>query len=935
MTIFAARLRSFFSEVKFANALQTYFRSGWAFLIPYLAAYLLYAWLGWPVNGQGAGSAEPGALASGLPLGATDAQSSALSAQLSSPPSLLHFYWFLHALHLVVGALALSAWFRERRKLSALTSHLSTLNPQPSTLNPQLSALTSQRSTLWPLLPWLLLAALFYLPGFYLEWPSDPWEHLRRINEWHAHDTVTAHTSWQKSSYFLPYSLTGFTSGHTQLSLLNLYYTAVCVLLSWQYYRLGRAVGLSQQAAFGFVLLTALFLGNNIFSFYRYYGLSSSILAQLGAVALTRIALEALRPQGRDRGTGEPCAPRAARGGRQRGDDNGEGSREQKADDGTTGRRSDQSVVRGPSSVGRSLLLRGPMVRGLLLLAPCALLLALTACNHPQGLGIAGLGLLAVMVWRLIEWKRAMIGWLALAALLASVAVVLWWPRHPAIDEIYRPQGWLTAWYGFNLFALESPTFARAYEILGAFGGLNLALGLWLVIRRNHLAGWLTLMPVLALTLPCFALPFAQVLAAKTHAANIITFHRFLFAVPMGLALVAWAQCAYARTTGLQAHGTARQTTCRLWGGIRYSVIHRLRSVVPVAGLAGAVLLSPGSSAYNRLWHSVQITPDDLALRSYTAAWTPANRTVATQENTLTITSPLGAKIQEIFAPNLDWRRRRQFNTPLAPAEIEPRRDWLSALTPTDWRLTDAGARQNWQRFVRHSAPAPTRLAMDFTADDTPWLRLGGRAAEATFRDGRLILSNPLGATSHVFNPELIPIEQTQRYRLTSTLRQTGDPAATNYLAVVWYDRAGHLLTSHVPAPGGAGTPIGWSNGTYSYYGLVNRPAPAEWTAYTVSFGLGEAAAIPAHAAFIRVGALLNHRATPDTVVELTGVRLQEIPPHDTLLLALPDPSHLTTPGSQAARLSGHWWSDKVPQDQAGSREILSAAPPLPPVKTD
>jgi|CXWL01.1.fsa_nt_gi hypothetical protein len=30
--------------------LQNYFRSGWAFLIPYLAAYLLYAWLRWPVN---------------------------------------------------------------------------------------------------------------------------------------------------------------------------------------------------------------------------------------------------------------------------------------------------------------------------------------------------------------------------------------------------------------------------------------------------------------------------------------------------------------------------------------------------------------------------------------------------------------------------------------------------------------------------------------------------------------------------------------------------------------------------------------------------------------------------------------------------------------------------------------------------------------------
>ena len=30
--------------------LITYFRSGWAFFIPYLFFYLLYAWLKWPVN---------------------------------------------------------------------------------------------------------------------------------------------------------------------------------------------------------------------------------------------------------------------------------------------------------------------------------------------------------------------------------------------------------------------------------------------------------------------------------------------------------------------------------------------------------------------------------------------------------------------------------------------------------------------------------------------------------------------------------------------------------------------------------------------------------------------------------------------------------------------------------------------------------------------
>ena len=45
-------LHSSTSEVGPASHRQlvAYFRSGWAFLIPYLAAYLLYAWLKWPVN---------------------------------------------------------------------------------------------------------------------------------------------------------------------------------------------------------------------------------------------------------------------------------------------------------------------------------------------------------------------------------------------------------------------------------------------------------------------------------------------------------------------------------------------------------------------------------------------------------------------------------------------------------------------------------------------------------------------------------------------------------------------------------------------------------------------------------------------------------------------------------------------------------------------
>ena len=52
---FAARLyptiwRDYWITKPSSNRLQAYFASGWVFLMPYLAAYLLYAWLKWPVN---------------------------------------------------------------------------------------------------------------------------------------------------------------------------------------------------------------------------------------------------------------------------------------------------------------------------------------------------------------------------------------------------------------------------------------------------------------------------------------------------------------------------------------------------------------------------------------------------------------------------------------------------------------------------------------------------------------------------------------------------------------------------------------------------------------------------------------------------------------------------------------------------------------------
>ena len=510
--------------------LVAYFRSGWAFLIPYLAAYLLYAWLDLPVNPAGAGSIENGA---GRWI-----------------PCLLHMYWLFHALHLVLGAIALRSWLRQ-----------SSLLPSPFSLLPKAA-------------PWFFLMLLFWIPGVYMEFPADPWQHYARVNEWSWLQTVTEHSYWKKSSYFLAYSFIGkIAPPLLQLKWFDVYYTACCLLLCWQYYRLARAIGLSERISLLFVLINVLTFGNNIFGFYRYYGMSSTLFAQLGAVALTRVALEAMR-----------------------------GRQEQGA----------RSMVQDTKyKLPLSSLLPAPC--SLLPLSASALaLLALTALNHVQGVGIAAIGITAVIVWRLVAWRKSMVIWLGLAALLLSVATVQWYPRHPLIDSLYRPNGWMSPWYGFPVLQPGTPGFDRAWVIIGAFGGLNLLAGLWLVLH-NRIEGWLTLMPVLLLSLPVVAIPFASVLAGSTEVSEggyVMAYHRMLFAIPCGLAACALIGRALERVPGGSTGAIPPHPSSQIKPGF----------AIMVGSLAFFTLLPAGGPALNRMYNGLMIPADDLAMRHVLAS---------------------------------------------------------------------------------------------------------------------------------------------------------------------------------------------------------------------------------------------------------------------------------------------------------------------------
>lgn len=138
------------------------------------------------------------------------------------------------------------------------------------------------------LLFFLGLTALFLIPGVYLEFPSDPWEHYRRILSWEFSGSIRDNPIWTKFSYFFGYSLLGNVDSNS-LSL-NLYSAFWQLLLSIQFYRLAFKLFQSQPFAMLQVLGVLVLFGHNVHSF-RYYALSSTPLAFCAFLELALLAL--------------------------------------------------------------------------------------------------------------------------------------------------------------------------------------------------------------------------------------------------------------------------------------------------------------------------------------------------------------------------------------------------------------------------------------------------------------------------------------------------------------------------------------------------------------------------------------------------------------------------------------------------------------------
>lgn len=406
--------------------LDEYIGGGWCFFIPYLVAYVGYAALGGPVHARPASPEH-------IPL-----------------PSLLAVFWALHGLNVVLAAGFLS------RKLCG-----GKLSWRPF----------SGRHAAW-----IFLLIFVAAPGLYLEFPSDPVAHLGRIFEWAGTVRVTEHSAWTKFSYFFSYSLTAIPGPPPDWLLLLAYYTGLTLLFCWQNFRLAKALGLEESTALIFATLQLVILGNGTFSFHRYYGLSSTLLAQIGVLACQTTVIKYL------------AAPA------------------------------------GPAKPNGRLLVT-------LTLAAQA---ALIGFNHVQGLVLAVVGAGGVVLWKIQSHRRA-----KLAALFGAVggsALMIWisadWPSIVRLQNT----GWLTSLGTFRFLA-GTPATDRIIELLGPVGLLGVLLGLgW--FRHRSAAAWLMVAPWIVLCLPLTSIPVAAFLATAGAGAkgdNIILFSRLFFVVPLSL----------------------------------------------------------------------------------------------------------------------------------------------------------------------------------------------------------------------------------------------------------------------------------------------------------------------------------------------------------------------------------------------------------------
>lgn len=326
---------------------------------------------------------------------------------------------------------------------------------------------------------WLSLASLFLLTGAYLEYPSDPWTHFWRIFQWNNIDLISDASSNYKFSYFFGYSLIGWIPPKYQILAIDFYYCLWGLLLAFQFYKLAIKLGLSKPWAKLAVFGTIILMGNSSFSFYRYYGISSTMLSTIAYLGAINAVLDYLKSKN--------CS---------------------------------HFFI----TLLCLFLSFWNHQQGLLLFFASAVGVLLHSLHENLG------------------WKKFSI-WFSVIFLTTTVLFHLFFhiPVFADLKETLKPiwnsDSWLYKYGGFKLFSsdpLINNASGRFFQILGALGCVNLLLAIYF-IKQKKLVGWITLTPVLLLLYPPFAICLTYLLSKDN---SIIVFHRLLFAIPMGFCLI-------------------------------------------------------------------------------------------------------------------------------------------------------------------------------------------------------------------------------------------------------------------------------------------------------------------------------------------------------------------------------------------------------------
>ncbi|MEQ8969678.1 MAG: hypothetical protein RIE73_04685 [Coleofasciculus sp. C1-SOL-03] len=144
---------------------------------------------------------------------------------------------------------------------------------------------------------WVALLLLFLIPGAYLEFPSDPWEHFRRIFSWQASDFIQDNRVNHKFTYFWGWTLMFDVPLLYRRVALDIYSAFWQLLLAYQFYLLALRLGFSQYWAKVQVVATIFLFGTNLFGFYRYYALSSTPLAYIAYLRALIVLINARNGQ--------------------------------------------------------------------------------------------------------------------------------------------------------------------------------------------------------------------------------------------------------------------------------------------------------------------------------------------------------------------------------------------------------------------------------------------------------------------------------------------------------------------------------------------------------------------------------------------------------------------------------------------------------------